>query len=56
MITETPAQDVRNAMQILELCRELQPKNSTAVVIPNDEYEKLYARLATAVIKLEATR
>lgn len=52
-LEESPAQHIRNAMQTLSLCRELQPANSTAVVIPNDEYEGLYARLARAVCMLE---
>lgn len=51
---ESPAQHVRNAMTVLDLCRQLQPANSTAVVVPNDEYEQLWARLARAVMMLES--
>jgi len=51
---ESPAQHVRNAMTTLELCRQLQGYGSPAVVIPADEYEGIYARLARAVMMLEA--
>lgn len=53
--TESPAQDIRNALTILSVNEQVQ-RDSEKITLDREDFAAVYSRLYAAVEKLEAPR